>query len=422
MTPASSPLLSRIRRLPWIAIALTLLLVAGGIWSRAPLRDAATLGGVGEVTLGFPGSYYLLAPAWDILDQLTLLTIPQHIALLLTLIVLFVLWRKLRRGSTTAGRELRVALACFAAFIAVYVVGAVLKRPMAAISIEDPTVIAVDFHAHTKFSHDGRMGWTAEDVRDWHDGAGFTAAYVTDHRSVEGAAAGAQQDPPVAGEGTTLLPGIEVVWNGAHVNLLSVESHYRGLTNPTLRDVDPEALTLASMVRGGEPVVVQTIPDDIAHMPPVATAPGTAGIRAIEVIDGAPRGLLQSRRDRAKIVHLADSLDITLVAGSDNHGWGRTAPGWTLMRVPGWRGMTPDSLAEHIENTIRFGRRNGTRVVERVATPGTAPLEIALTAPLLAWNTVATLDAERRTAWLIWTWGLVVVLWAVRLARARRNA
>jgi hypothetical protein len=56
--------------------------------------------------------------------------------------------------------------------------------------------------------------------------------------------------------------------------------------------------------------------------------------------------MTQVKRDHDRIVRIADSLDLTLVAGSDNHGWGRTAPGWTLRRIPGmWRAYSPDSLA-----------------------------------------------------------------------------
>src|SRR5437764_10613241 len=53
---------------------------------------------------------------------------------------------------------------------------------------------------------------------------------------------------------------------------------------------------------------------------------------------------------RQRIVHIADSLNLALVTGSDNHGWGRAAPGWTLMRIPGWRGMSTDSLSRRIED------------------------------------------------------------------------
>ena len=70
---------------------------------------------------------------------------------------------------------------------------------------------------------------------------------------------------------------------------------------------------------------------------------------AVEANDASPRGLRQSKRDRAQILALADSLDLALVAGSNNHGWGRTAAAWTLIRIPGWQRMSPASLETAIE-------------------------------------------------------------------------
>src|SRR5207247_1127404 len=121
-----------------------------------------------------------------------------------------------------------------------------------------------------------------------------------------------------------------------------------------------------------EPVIIQTIPDNLNKIV-AAPGPSRAGARAVELIDGSPRGLAQGRRERARIVHLADSLDLALVADSDNHGWGRAAPGWTLMRIDGWRGMSSDSLARAIESALRTGRRASTKIVERrVADASTA--------------------------------------------------
>src|SRR6201999_1691810 len=110
----------------------------------------------------------------------------------------------------------------------------------------------------------------------------------------------------------------------------------------------------------------------------------SAGISAIEIIDGSPRGLSQSRRDRDRIVQLADSLNLALVTGSDNHGWGFAAAGWTLLRIPGWRGMRTDSLSNRIEQVVHFGRRRASRVVERVVA-GSGFFQLAFAGPAIAW-------------------------------------
>ena len=127
---------------------------------------------------------------------------------------------------------------------------------------------------------------------------------------------------------------------------------------------------------------------------------------AIEIVDGSPRGLAQTRRERARIVHLADSLNLALVTGSDNHGCGRAAPGWTLLRIPGWRGMGTDSLSRRIEQILRDGRKDATRVAERRTADSTTPVGHALRAGRRL-DDVRDLSPDERVMWIVWTWGIV---------------
>ena len=231
---------------------------------------------------------------------LTLLSVRQHIALLLTLIA--------RSGCSGGGCAVGVmpptvaSPARRAARVAARIGLAAARRSSpctsAARCCRVPwrrsrwarTILAIDFHAHTRYSHDGRRDWTPEDVRAWHRDAGFDAVYVTDHRTFEGARDGWANNPVLAGQGVSLLPAIEVVWKGEHVNVLDADRMYRGLFNATLRDIDEDALRLASAIPGNEPVLIETLPGDLSRMIPAAGS-GTPGVRAIELIDGAPRGL-----------------------------------------------------------------------------------------------------------------------------------
>jgi hypothetical protein len=289
---------------------------------------------------------------------------------------------------------------------------------MAQLEVTDETVLAVDFHSHTKYSHDGRPGWTEDDVRDWHRGAGFDVDYVTDHATFEGAERGIASNPAQAGEGTMILQGIEAVYRGEHVNILSAGRRYRGLLTPDLKDVDEQALALASLIPATVPVLIETIPGNLDRVPAARAASGP-GVRAIEIVDGSPRGLSQGRRDRSRIVRIADSLNLALVTGSDNHGWGRAAPGWTLMRVPGWRGMATDSLSRRIEEILRSGRRQATLPIERRVAETTSVPALAVAAPLVALRMLTTLSADERVMWLLWTWGLVLIGGALSRYRAR---
>jgi len=407
----------------WAMIIVTLLVLVSAPFAIAPIRDAATLATLPEATLRRPLGYVLMAPVSDVLDLLALLSLRQHVALLLTLLIGYAVWFAWRGRVTPVtvapGRRAirivaRIGLALLAV-IAVYAAGVFLPRPMAALDTA-PNVVAVDFHSHTRYSHDGRPDWTPEDVRDWHRDAGFEVAYVTDHRTFEGARDAWANNPAFAGQGTTLLPGIEVVWKGEHVVVLDADRKYRGILTETLRDIDEPSLTLASSIPGNEPLLVETFPGDITRMIP-ATGTGTAGVRAIELVDGAPKGLGQTRRERATIVHYADSLNLALVAGSNHHGWGHTASGWTLLYVPGWRNATPDEMGDAIVTILRRGGVNSTRVVERYVADTESGVKLVLSAPLIAWGMLRTLSPDERAVWVAWAVALTLV---ARLLAYRR--
>ncbi|OYV73496.1 MAG: hypothetical protein B7Z72_02400, partial [Gemmatimonadetes bacterium 21-71-4] len=324
-----------LRRVPWWAVATTAVVMLSANFMVDPLRDAATFRPVTEVHLVHSAAYLVLAPLCDVFDALSLMTVRQHVAILVTLAALFAawrVWRGWRRHGTTPVREARAVVFGVLGLLAFYAAGILVPRPMARLVVSPPlneALVVVDFHSHTRYSHDGAPWFTPEANRRWHRDAGFDVAYVTDHRTVQGAEEARRHNPRIAGEGTTLLQGLEVVWQHAHVNLLGAQQTFSGLTDPNLRDIDDKALALASMIPHHEPVLIFTFPGLLRHLHPAA-APGTPGVRAIEIVDGSPRGLSDTRRLRTKIATVADDDSLALVAGTDNHGWGYTAPAWTL--------------------------------------------------------------------------------------------
>ena len=63
---------------------------------------------------------------------------------------------------------------------------------------------------------------------------------------------------------------------------------------------EPTSVGLPARWCEGWPVLIQTIPNDLGRVPvPACTADG-AGVEAIELLDGDPRGLEQSDRERAR--------------------------------------------------------------------------------------------------------------------------
>ncbi|MDB4913073.1 MAG: hypothetical protein JWM95_717 [Gemmatimonadetes bacterium] len=406
---------------PGLLVALVLL---SALASLEPVRDAATLQFVSEATLRRSTGYVLLAPVSAILDTLSLLSLRQHIAFLVTIIVCYAIWwwfigraalAKLKAGRRAIREAARIGVGVVA-LVSLYTAMILLPRPTAALSAA-PEIIVIDFHSHTKFSHDGRWDWSPEDVRAWHRDAGFDVAYVTDHRTFEGARDGWSNNPQTAGAGTSLFPGIEGGLRGEHVNVLDADRKYRGILTPTLRDIDEGALALASAIPGSEPILIETLPGNLANMVPGA-GPGTAGVRAMEIIDGAPKGLGQTRREHDLIVHLADSLNLALVTGSDNHGWGHTSSGWTLMYIPGWRGMPPERISEIISRALGQGGKASTRVVERYVADTDNGIALPFTVPLVAWGMLRTLSTDERIVWVVW---IVAAYFVWRIGRGRRR-
>lgn len=395
-------------------------MLLSGVFAVQPIRDAAAPGDVAEAYLDRPLSYVAIAPLSNALDMLTLMSIKQHISMAASVLVLFALWRVFRawRGTSTWRAHAIASVVLLFGIVVTYGAVAALPRPMAALITHDAHVLRVDFHSHTSASHDGRAGFNAERNRAWHRAAGFDVAYITDHGTVAGAERGMANNPNPAADGVTLLQGMEVTWTGEHVAVLGAQRTYRGIFTENLRDIDEQSLALASLIEGREPVVIWNHPRALSRLR-IAGGPGTAGVRGIEIVNGAPDGMDDVRPKRAEIAQLAQRNNLALTGGTDNHGWGRTAPAWTLMRIFGWRGMHGDSLAMHIENAIREAGVRGTKVVERrVADPGASRVAPVFTIVAAPARMLTTISNDERVAWLIWVW----LVWAGATWNRRRRA
>lgn len=411
------------------AAAVTVASVAARLAPMPRLVDGESGTALGGVSLHTPAAYVMAAPLTGLLDTLSLLTVRQHVALGVTVLAAIAVWRAgvawhgsghgSRYGSRADGparpsrgrravQHVAAATGALAAVVAFYAAGALLPRPMARLATTDPAAVLVDFHSHTAASHDGRRGFTVDASRAWHAAAGFDAFYVTDHGRLDRAVAAYRGDPARAADGIVVLPGIEVVYQGEHVVGLgpgALAALGTAPTPPGVRDTGT-----------AWPVVVHTIPERLLHIAPPGVD-GRGGATAIELVDGAPRGLGQAARDRERILRIADSLDLAVVAGSNNHGWGRTAVAWSVLRIPGWRALGPDALDRAIQHAIRTRRRHAVRVVRRHPVPGArSPVGLALVAPALLWTTLATQSAAECLVTMGWAWAaaLGVMLWRAR--------
>jgi predicted metal-dependent phosphoesterase TrpH len=381
-------------------------LVIGAAFATSPLRDALTRGPAAGASLDAPRSYVWLTPLCTTLDALSLLTVRQHVAFLVTVLMLAGIWRARRArlvGASVAKQSLAIGATVLGTLIVVlitYAYGALGSRPMVSLMMRDSSVVLVDVHSHTNASHDGRRGFDAARNRAWHAAAGFHVAYVTDHRSFVGAADGLRSNPQRAGDGTVLLSGIEAIVGGEHLNYLGV----RPADSVLFRGSGADTAALAERLREPvPPLVVLTIPASLR-------GPFLRGeLSAVEISDAAPRGLEFQIRHRAELRALAESLGVATVAGSDNHGWGRTAAAWTAVRLPGWQRLTPDELDGELRTVILRNGRTNVQVIERVATPYDGGLvRVVATGPLLVWTVSTQLTMGERLSWLVWVWALAL--------------
>jgi hypothetical protein len=386
------------------------------VFSLPPLVEVAHPEGPVIASLRTPIAYDLFAPFSNILDALTLLSPAQYWATFgVCAIIFFGFWtyRRARAGAAFAlTGTIRVALSFMGGAVAVVGIMLVVTRPMASLTLSDRDLVAIDFHSHTEASHDGRPGFDAERNRDWHASSGFNAAYVTDHRTFDGALSAAARNPARAGDGTVLLPGVELRDGDEHPILIGVDPKRMRITSPDWKEAAVEA-------DGGPapPMLLLSLPGDILRIPFDETN-GPVRVTAIEVADGSPRGMAQAARDREAILALAGELHLAAVSASDNHGWGRTAPAWSVLRIPGWREMTPAQLDIAIRRTIVTRGEQAVGVIARrtASAPGNK-VETALGGIAVALVMMRTMSPTDRLSWIVWSWGLCLI----SLRSARRN-
>lgn len=406
---------------PGWAWGLGLLVVGSAAFHVSPLQDVVT-GGPSEIAHRTqPMAYLLGAPLFGVWDSFSLLTLSQHYAVLVTLLALYLTWRlrvakglaapfEQRIGSfRRTVKEVGLAGLALVFLLSFYAAGMLLPRPMTGIELSDPDLVAIDFHSHTNYSHDGWSLFTPGRNRAWHEGGGFDVAYITDHYTWRGVDEASVDNPVLAGERAVLISGAEIRIHLRPTNILGDRQRYIFALDADSVYIDPDSLT-AGYARGSPPpTLLYTMPGGLRYVLPHSEA-FPSGVIGIEINDGSPRGLEQVRGERAAILQLADSMDLALIGAANLHGWGRTVASWSVMRIPGWRQMTPEGLGEAIERGLHTLRREAVEVVERrMPYHHGSSAKIALTLPWLTAEHFRMLSWSERFAWFFWMVGIVAL-------------
>ena len=418
MRQVVAPNLRLISKYRW-PLLITLCIAVTAAFSLSPLVDIAHPEAAVTATLKAPFVYHLLAPASNVLDALTMLTPAQYWAtfvLCALLIIGYEIVGDVRRARCFRFRQAsRTCVRFTGGTVAILGIMLLLTRPMTSLRVSDPDLIVVDFHSHTSASHDGRAGFDAERNREWHRAAGFNAVYITDHKTFEGALDGLRLNPPTAGGGTTILPGVELRNGPEHPILIGVDPRRMRISSPDWRQAAVKA-------DGGPvpPILILSMPGDLNRVS-ADEYTGDVKLAAIEGADGSPRGIAQTTNDGKRIIALADLMGLALVAGSDNHGWAAAAPAWSVLRIPGWRALTPAALDIAIRRTIIARVPGSTQVISRrMAPPATGRIGNALGGIAVAALMFRTMNPRDRLSWLGWSWGLAL-LPLINVQRRRRS-
>lgn len=397
---------SSISKYRW-AIVTTAAVGATAVFPLPALVDIAQPAKPVTESLEKSFGYELIAPLSNVLDALTLLSPAQYISTFVLCALVFMAWSSTNRSATVRG--LRGWARFLGGTAAVIGIMLVLKRPMASLKLADSDELTVDFHSHTSASHDGRGDFDAEANRSWHSSSGFNVAYVTDHRALDGALVASERNPDIAGNGTVLLPGVELREGDEHPILIGIDPRRMRITSPDWKEAAVKA-------DGGPapPILFLSLPGNVQRIPQNMTS-GTVRVAGVEISDGCPKGIAQSQRDRAAILALAARIGVAVVSGSDNHGWGRTAPAWSVMRIPGWRAMTPAQLDAAIRRGIIDGGPESVRVIgRRTAIGSQGRVGKAFQGFAVGVVMFRTMTLADRLSWAAWAWTLQLSLTGLR--------
>jgi hypothetical protein len=364
------------------------------------------------VWLHLSPAYVALSPFVRALDSLSILSTAQSIAVFVAVaaIVLAYVFLTQRPGRMRVWKRAALSMVVLLLILAVVEAAVVfLPRPMAELRVADQDVVRVDFHSHTGSSHDVRKSFTAEDNREWHRGTGFDIGYISDHVKFDGAVAARARNPRLAGEGTSLLTAVEGRYHRIiSTIMLGLDERDTALLNKRGN------LLPGTTASGRQPVTIVALPNRNLDSVTVESLDSLPRFVAIELVDAAPRGLAQLDREEEKIRSLASRLGLTLVAASNNHGWGRTAAAWNLVRVPEWRTLPPDSVGRLIEDQLRSRDTSAITIVRRLR-PSVHGVAVAAALPVMLYQMVASLTSMERLVWLGYLW----IVWTIWKSRRR---
>ena len=384
-----------LRRHP-VAIGMLILLLATAIHPLPPLVDAVTGSAPGDADLERPILYVLFAPLSNTLDAFTFFSAARALWAAVVWIILLAAFGAVRASSDSLSMRRVIATALLGPLVVLLlgVAAVLMPRPVPRLVSDGPGTV-LDYHAHTRASHDGRPGLTLADLADWHARQGFQATYVTDHNVVFD---GSLPAPPPPGTSISLLPGVE--WSLYRQHIVAI-----GPIEPLPRDsfggstVRMVRVFNAIERQGG--LSIASLPEYWRYHQEELSAFVLAGVDGFEIVNCAPKALAFPSDLRRQVIALAGSHDLMVVGASDNHGWGQVTCVWNVSQ-PGAQGFHTNRV---------FARPLA--LLQGDWQPWTAPAT-------QLWFMLRSLSWSERVSWL--TWVVIIFLYRALPRREGQSA
>lgn len=365
-----------------------------------PVRDAVTEHFAPGFHWHFSASYLALAPFCSLADLLTLFSLHEMMICLPFLLLIALLW-------PSSWKRKALSLAALAGFLTWTVLAV---RPAARLVAEAPDALLIDFHSHTKFSHDGRKSFSADDNCRWHWRQGFDAAFISDHNVNVAAQQGKVHSRlDWRQTGYRSLEGDEASLYETHLCVLAPHKWVNNM--PYDGDFALIPRFIADMHKRGY-LITANLPEYWRfHWKEARMDFLSWKVDGFEIVNSAPRSLDFPLALRRQIIEHCRQNHLFLTGVSDSHGWGYATAVWSVMRIPNWRAMDPDQLEQAILATLRAKTFDAVQVIEPVKFRPQTALELAVSPVADGWVYLRSLGWERALSWIAWIWLITGMSW-----------
>ncbi|OGR90286.1 MAG: hypothetical protein A3J74_08770 [Elusimicrobia bacterium RIFCSPHIGHO2_02_FULL_57_9] len=340
------------------AAVLTGLLFLSRFYPLPALKDAVTGLAVCDAGLYFPPLHLFFTPFYSLADLVACNSATQDIAFLFYLLLGCGLIFRLKRSLKS--------LALYWLLVAVFLAwAALIPHDFSGLRLNDPDILAVDFHSHTSHSWDGRATFTPARNLAWHKRAGFDAGFITDHNKTAGAVDGKALSRLAWSSGQRAyasLEGEELSLHDCHVVALGNSRHIDARQYLGLEGLK-KFLNEAGAVHGALPLM--SLPEYWKRGWQLREDYASWGAKGFEISNGAPQGANFPEDKRRTIIELCRRHNLFVAAASDNHGYGSAGCAWNLMKIPGWQALDPDQRQRAVLETLRREEFKAVRVIIR---------------------------------------------------------